>query len=85
MPAIERKAHRSDNSQRPPRGSPTSAAPRREARNHHAGKGLAPLACGSGPSARLPEANSPEYKNLRKEIGDKYAKFRSYKVEDLLR
>ena len=47
--------------------------------------GLAPLACGSGPSARLLEANNPEYKNLRKEIGDKYAKFRSYKIEDLLR
>jgi len=46
---------------------------------------LAPLACGSGPSARLLEANNPEYKNLRKEIGDKYAKFRSYKIEDLLR
>jgi hypothetical protein len=47
--------------------------------------GLARFACGSGPSARLPEANNPEYKNLRKEIGDKYAKFRSYKIEDLLR
>ena len=46
--------------------------------------GLAPLACGSGPSARLLEANNPEYKNP-KEIGDKYAKFRSYKIEDLLR
>ena len=44
--------------------------------------GLAPLACGSGPSARLPEANNLGYRNLRKEIGDKYAKFRSYKIED---
>lgn len=47
--------------------------------------GLAPLACGSGPSARLPEANNLGYRNLRKEIGDKYAKFRPYKIEDLLR
>jgi len=45
--------------------------------------GLAPLACGNGPSARLPEANNPGYRNLRKEIGDKYAKIRSYTVEDL--
>jgi uncharacterized protein (DUF1330 family) len=27
--------------------------------------------------------NDPEYKNLRKEVGDKYAKFRSYTIEGL--
>jgi len=27
--------------------------------------------------------NNPEYKNLRKDIGEKYAKFRSYTIEGL--
>ena len=27
--------------------------------------------------------DNPEYKNLRKDIGEKYAKFRSYTIEGL--